>query len=139
MNIPVLSLDKEPAFPTPVMEHATDPHRLADVFLKWSGGIDQQGRFTLRFWRGDWWTWNGKHYVKRPQNDITGQITQALKEEFELVARLTGRIRVKVLTNLVNNVLNALRSIVGVDSQIDQPAWLGASESISKEHIALNN
>jgi hypothetical protein len=42
------------------LEDATDPHRLARMFLDQLGWVD--GLPVLRLWQEKWWHWVGSHY-----------------------------------------------------------------------------
>jgi putative DNA primase/helicase len=114
-----------------IREAQDDPHRLAQVYLR-TRGMEHKFRWSLRFWRDDWWLWEGRCYRRLSYADLAADLTNAIKREFNRCARRRkptkkrGRpIAVKVTRAQVGNVVQALRGLVLVRGQIEQPTWLG--------------
>lgn len=117
---------------TTVFESATDPHRLAKVFLR-QYGLRPTGGRRLRYWRGEWWMWDGRRYCLVAEGDLRADLTGVLKVELDRWARHRGRREAKgpkpadkVTRGLVSNVLQALQGLVLVTGDTEQTAWLGA-------------
>lgn len=111
-----------------------DPHRLSGVYLA-KRGVDDQRRFTLRYWHGQFWRWNGRYY--RPiKDDLRAEVTEVTKREFDRIAKKKSPLQVR--TSLVANVIQALAGKTLVDEQRDQPCWLG-DPAKGAEFISMAN
>jgi len=106
-------------------EAADDPHRLARAFLS-ERGVDEQGRLTLRYWRDQWWRWDGHRYYPLDKAELRAEVTAAVKGEFDRTAARDAPQ--KVSSQVVTNTLQALSSLCLVPSNMEQPSWLGSSD-----------
>lgn len=117
-----------------------DPHRLADIFLK------EHCPYTrIVFWRGEYWAWNS-YYRPLLDQDLRSDVTRAIKAEFDkinvenrlkAIARKKGndedgeedaaKVK-KVTTRLVNDVIQAIRSIIKLDGHTEQQTWLDTTQ-----------
>lgn len=116
-------------------ESDDDPHRLARVFLR-----DHSPWERIVHWRGEYWSWD-TYYRQMHEADLRAEITKAVKAEFnrinseaQMLAAVKGgdagdppKTR-KVTTRLVSDVVQAVRSMVNLSSQIDQQTWLDGTE-----------
>src|SRR5260221_2891335 len=66
-------------------ESCDDPHRLAKSYLR-SQRSASSASPTLRFWRGEWWRWNGRYYVGLPQTGLHAEVTTSVKQAFDFLA-----------------------------------------------------
>jgi len=112
----------------------TNPHRLARLFLEQE--FLAQGGIGLRFWRDEFYIWDGHVYHCVPTGEIRSRVARLLAIEFERIhdraveeARLSRRPAprpIPVTSRLVGDVLQALASLVMVRVRDvpNQPAWL---------------
>ena len=132
-----------------VREAPADPHRLAASFLRLRGLGSSTG-WALRFWRNQFWTWTGTHYDRLEDADLRGQVTKAIKREFDRVAKAVQaaketseedeKAHVRYVTrSVVSDVVQALRSIVLVPASVDQPAWYPRKPDRHDRYIAMAN
>ena len=115
-------------------EHVSDPHRLARIILV---GERSNGCFRLRFWRDEWWRWDGTCYAAVPECDLEADITAAIKAEFDEYAATRYEQVKSVNRTLVSNVKLALGSMVLVPSGVKQSTWLG--DTTRQTVLALEN
>jgi P4 family phage/plasmid primase-like protien len=129
--MPKKNNDQSPSDPV-AKEQLDDPHRLARNILRelWT----REGHFILRYWRGDWWRWTGRHYAVIGETDIRARITQAVKSTIDgsAIGRPSrGRKRhadtddgeprrlVKVTRSLVSDVQQALQGMVLIPETVE--------------------
>jgi P4 family phage/plasmid primase-like protien len=131
-----------------------DPHRLARSFL---------AKGTWRYWKQEAWQYVGTHYVAVPEEELRGQLTQHVKEQFvsayehvqrrkeaEHQERVTAAQRLhvdpppfksppmpQVGLSVINNVLQAFKSLAAVPGTVSQPSML--PEGMERNLIALTN
>lgn len=127
-----------------VREAQDDPHRLAKVYLR-AREVQSSAGWSLKFWRDDWWVWDGQRYRVQPDEDLRSEITREIKREFDRWAAAVAKksseddSRVaKVTTSLVSNVLQALKGLVLISADVEQPAWVGRSRN-RRPVLALSN
>ena len=128
-----------------IREAQDDPHRLAAVFMR-KRGLDA-GAWSLKFWRDQWWTWNGLRYRVLSESDLRGLVTATVKAEFDRWAKAAAKsasdggsiVIAKVTSSLVTNVLQALRGEVLISGEVEQPAWVGQSAGRTGYVFALRN
>lgn len=128
-----------------VFEAATDPHRLARVFVR-SYGLKTEGGRLLRFWRDEWWAWAGCRYVVLRDADLRADVTQRVKAELDRWARHANKREEggkpkavhAVTRSLISNVMQALQGSVSVSGTFEQPIWLGHRPS-GRELLAMRN
>lgn len=142
----------QPSAPTPaqVCESATEnpalasegsetnPHRLALVFLSRRHAHPEGA--TLRYWRGEFYEWDGSLYRVVTVSELRAQLSQCLADEFRRIHLLTSaeaddRSRgrrssgpIPVSARLVGDVLQALMGLVllPADRCDAQPSWIDA-------------
>lgn len=112
-------LDKKPRY------GAADPHQLANRFLK-CHGRDNHGHLALRYWRDEFWQFREGRYRKLSGSELQARISEFIREIFqrEKPASRQGQI-LQVTRSLVQNVMQALMGRTLVESQTEQPVWLG--------------
>jgi putative DNA primase/helicase len=118
----------------PIQPHEgdDDPHRLARTFLDRARHPDG---LTLRSWREEWHRWDGAAYRVAPAPEIRGELTGAIKAEFDRINLKALRayhgkgpvptVR-PVTTKVVGNVLQALTdlALLRTCECPAAPAWL---------------
>ena len=123
--------------PANVIESDNDPHRLASVFLD-RKATTNLGIRTLVFWRGEFWRWGGFTYESISESELRGELTAAVKHEFDLIAAAQlkdwqastsddkGKVpeALKVTRSLIANVTNSLESMTCIPNKLNQPCWL---------------
>lgn len=129
------------------IEADDDPHRLARLYISRRATID--GAPVLRFWRQDWWQWNGRQYQQIAKNDVIAKVTQVIKDEFDRLSILKqatiGQAEgddptsMKVRRTLVNDVVGALQSLTMIDSRAEQFCWVDEYGATRRNYIALEN
>lgn len=128
MSIKTISSSTKDSTGATPRESVDDPHRLALGYLRRRA---LEGNH-FRFWRDEWWRWDGQRYCRLGDNELRAEVTQTVRAEFE---RLAAQVRDKqdeddegirhVTRSLVANVTQALEGLCLVPDSIDQPAWLG--------------
>jgi integrase len=117
------------------VEAVNDPHRLASIFLK---PYQHEAHSTLRHWRDDWWLWREGRYSKTSHRHLQAEVTRLAKREFDNSEQRDRNGHVlKVTRSLVENVLQALMSMVEVPPDVEQPCWLGGRKK--RNLLALKN
>lgn len=110
--------------PHPI-EDEKDPHRLAAIYF----GKNP----TLKFWRQEWYRYDGRRYYPIDKDEIKAEITSGVKSEFdrlnlaEIMAK-SGSDNLPsvawVTRSLVSNVLGALEGMAVVPGNVEQNSWL---------------
>jgi len=120
-------------------EDDADPHRLARVFLEEHCPYEK-----IVFWRGGYLSWD-TFYRSLDAKDLQADVTKAIKAEFDRInveQQLKAATRAKggnqeneeptktrkVTTQLVNHVMQALRSLVKLSSYTEQQTWIDGSD-----------
>src|SRR6266498_890555 len=62
-------------------EAADDPHRLARLYL--GERCTHADGLTLRFWRGEWYRWDGSAYRTLPEKELRAELTVSTKAEMD--------------------------------------------------------
>jgi len=113
-----------------------DPIRLASVFLQQHTHPDGN---RLRFWQGDWYSWNGSRYVNTDDEEVKGDLWTAIGQEFDALCQVgqpgSNLVAKKVTVDLVNNVRGALKSMTLVKGTVTQPSWLGTSHKLPADEV----
>ncbi|HSQ54292.1 MAG TPA: hypothetical protein VLM40_00995, partial [Gemmata sp.] len=127
-----------------------NPHRLAKSFLD---SITSDGPpHLLRFWRGEFVRYAGGAYQPAPDTDVRAELIAWLDEEYvrlyqaELALQSTRPTESDakrkppalrpVTTKLVGNVLDAVKSLVLLPADLDQPAWIeGATSEVAAADV----
>ena len=121
------------------VEEDDDPHRLARVF------VDRECAHpdgpTLRFWLERWHRWDGAAWRTTVDAEVAGELTAAIKREFDRIARERGKATKAVTTKVVGNTLQALRSVLLLKARAcpRQPAWLDVVGPNPLECLAAPN
>lgn len=126
---PVLDDDNAKSGDGSFREAQDDPHRLALIYLRLRRMAG--GGWTLRFYRDEWWVWEGTRYRQLPPSELRADVTNGIKTEFD---RFAGRLSraddakkptaAKVTRSILSNVTQALQGLVLVPGDRDQPCWL---------------
>src|ERR1043165_8228245 len=98
---------------------APDPHAVGRELLKMF--FTFCGALMLRFFKEQWWLWNGKSYSRILSKEALALVNKKLRELFDAQAPA-----VRVSLNMVANVLQALSGECLV-AECDLPVWLGKS------------
>lgn len=123
------------------MEADDDPHRLARLFL--NENYWHADGFTLRFWRSEWYQWDGARYRTIRTNELRAEVTRTTKAEMDRInvnqqqACSSGGIPPvrKVTQSLITNVVHALASESLLSEQVEPPSWLDDKETVPAEEI----
>lgn len=118
-----------PAAPatTKVVLPTKAPMRAAEAYLD-ACHRDPQGRLLLRRWRQGWWTYRDGAYVELADEDLEAQLWAWLDQA--LIDGKDGPTRFEPTASKVNNVKRALLGCgLTIDSEVDPPVWVGASDS----------
>jgi P4 family phage/plasmid primase-like protien len=101
----------------------------------------------LRYWREEWWQWNGKSYFQRSTGDVLNLLDRTTEDEFDRInieAQAAGGdeerpvTAIKVTRSLKGNILSALEGLCGLDSTTQFPTWLDGRTQ-ARNCIALQN
>jgi len=93
---------------------------VADAYLDHEEYL-RDGLLTLRYWRGDWWKWDGRRYLEFSTDDLNAQVMGFLGRN--------NVTRGKANTRFARDVAANLQGTCNVDSSVEQPSWLFASGS----------
>lgn len=147
----------DPEHPETLPEEASDdPHRLASLFV---AQFQHADGLTLRFWRDSFHRWDGRRYLPLPDGQLKAEITAFTKREFDRINALCRKMWIpdpekkddqppkvqKVTTNLVNNIVQALKGLALLDTTTESPRWIdlpNGSPLAGRSHIdfiALSN
>jgi putative DNA primase/helicase len=131
-------------------EAVDDPYRLAREYVE--KRRNHEDGPTLRFYKSEWFAWDGSAYRPLPDTDLKADICAVTKEVFDEANRrdvgewhaMRGHrsmpTAAKVSTRLVADVVQALASKVIVSSQVDWPAWIsGPGPWRAAETLAFPN
>lgn len=126
-------------------EHVDDPHRLARINLENYQGL--HGR-SICYWKQTWYRWKHGVYEEMTSDHFSGQLTKSIRTQFEIARakelaaynrwksspgyspekdRGEPKTR-KVSTTLVNNVIQATKSMVPLRSSQQLNSWIDGHE-----------
>ncbi len=130
-------------------EGATDPHRLARIFIE---RAEEKVAASLRYWHQEFWAWRSPLWSKVEMRTIEASICRVIKEEFDRINRVQMDAFMKeggegdppetlrVTRGLQSDVLNAVQSNVHVSDKVQQPSWLDGDGPVpANEVIAAPN
>ena len=131
-GVPVAAVDGAPRARVVPNEADDDPHRLGRIYLD---RVKHSASLTLRFWREDWYRWDGTAYRIAPDKEVRGELTGSIKAEFDRLNLISlrshdnGKAPPKVravTTKLVGNVMNALSDMALLRARDcpSVPGWL---------------
>lgn len=84
---------------------------------------EMDGDMILRYWRGDWWHYDGKTWKNIPEDDLSFQIAAFLQQK-----RVQDEGRIS--NSVVRDVLLNLQGLCGLSSErFQMPCWLPNGES----------
>jgi len=131
------------AAPKPI-ESDDDPHRLAAVNLAQYAATN--GGATLRYWRGEWFTWKPARgcYRRIEESELRAKISASIKAEFNRL-NLADQVEFaergrdgekepearKVTKTLVTNVLAATASLVCIPNSTEPLTWVRIDPAIT--------
>jgi len=121
------------------VESPDDPFRLARICVD---QYRQRHGHDLRYWRSEWWRWVGPCYRVLADEDLQWKLQIAIKDEFDRLAvedKDNAGIARKVTGSLTTNVVRALRSLVGVPADVDQPIWIDDDQRRHRNLLAVAN
>jgi P4 family phage/plasmid primase-like protien len=122
-------------------EFYSDPDYLAEGFLQsnflWDRGgedIPGVGGWSLRYWRGDFYGWDGLRYVKVCENEMRLWVKRYL-HKLNVFARQPGEQaqRIRISSQLINNIVLCIAGTEGVHL----PAVRGPNSWDDKRGVAL--
>jgi putative DNA primase/helicase len=114
----------------------TDPHRIGFAFLK-KAFVHNKNVYTLRYWRGDFWYYTGDRYIPLSADDLRALMWEFTRQFFAKAANGSGIASVK--GRLINDVEQAVKSLVKVSDARDMPTWIGRTETKSGPYLAFQN
>lgn len=108
-----------------------DPHRLARVYVE--AHCMSGSQLTLRYWRDQWYRWQGGAYQVTSDRELRAHLTQSAKAELNRINFLASKAPIedakrphvgKVTQRLVGDVVNALASLTILPSTLEPPVLL---------------
>ena len=94
---------------------------LAKSFFSTATGV-----FTLRVHRGHFYQWNGGHWSAMDTDDVRGEVYRQLEHaHYEHPEK--GTLPFAPSQGKVNNVMDTLRAIVELDTNVEAPCWTDAA------------
>lgn len=103
-----------------------DPYVLADALLK--SNFSASGDSTLRYWRSEWWQWQGGAYSRLTENEIHAIMWRDLEDLAPTVSNA-----------LVSNVQGALKARVLLPNVQECPVWIDGPNCSRKDYLAFSN
>jgi len=91
---------------------------VAEAYLE-HRGYRKDGLLTLRYWRGDWWRWDKRRYVKLATRELKADAIGFLGEVETARRKAGSRFLTDVVANLEGKCL--------LSDSVEQPSWLLAS------------
>jgi putative DNA primase/helicase len=107
-----------------VLPSPSQPARVAEVFLDSEFSDPTTRALTLRFWRGDWWHWTGRHWSPLEPQAVTTSAWRFTsdavtpKPDEGLMPWAPNKRRIADLTA-------ALQASTFLPETVEQPEWLG--------------
>ena len=87
------------------------------------------GVLTLRFHRGDFYRWNGRHWLVMDPKDVRGDVYRRL-EHAHYKHPKNGTQPFAPSQGKIDNVVDALRAVVELDTNAVAPCWTDAAGSV---------
>lgn len=104
-----------------------DPMVVARDFLKAHGTHEPTGELTLRYWRDEFYAWNGRRYMTLPEPDLRASLV-----------RFVDGCANKITRAIVTNVIDCLKAETLLNWHLDRPRWLGDAPP-SRNYVAMRN
>ncbi|GGF86071.1 hypothetical protein GCM10010924_12160 [Rhizobium wenxiniae] len=97
------------------------------------------GGMMLRYYRGDFWRWNGAAYHAVKEDDMKAVIRTYLRKAVTIVVENKEKAEVPFnpTINKVNEVLASLKALCKVSDDVDMPAWLNEKTNLPKANELL--
>lgn len=125
---------------TEVIPGPSDPLAVARVLL--DELTDDEGHVLLRRWRGEWWKYQGPHYVKAEPDAVRKYLYERLEHaKYEKPVGKEGNIELKAWSpdkGKVDKVLDALAAPTLLGEETEAPSWLSSGESAAGYVPCLN-
>lgn len=96
-------------------EEGPSAGEIATEFL--SSHFSTNDAWTLRYYRGDWWRWNGRNYKELPDTDFRAIVRAFTDDE-------TSR---KGSTSFTSSIIESISGKCLVPADTELPAWVGDS------------
>ena len=99
------------------------------------------GVLTLRFHRGDFYRWNGRHWLVMDPKDVRGEAYRRL-EHAHFKHPEKGTLPFAPSQAKIDNVVDALRAVVELDTKAAAPCWTGAAGPVqpsANEIVPMKN
>lgn len=127
------------------IEGDNDPYRLARVNL--SRYDSHREGATLRFWRDEWFKWDGRCYVKIKKSELHAKVSRSVKDEFDrLSVEKQAQARddidptaLRVTRGLVTNVIDATAGLVVISDRTELMSWIDDDGKEKRNYIAMQN
>lgn len=113
-----------------VEQEAPPPAQLADDFLL-SRKLREGNSILLRYWNGDFYTYQSTHYKRVPEDDLFADVMRFLQRR--------GATRKKATANLANNMIANLKGMTVVSDVSHLPIWINSTKKDPRDYIALKN
>jgi hypothetical protein len=119
-------LPPEPGVPVAGQLYKIDTEDFSGTSAKYLSVVDRKGVRTLHRWWGSFWDWRETHYGEADDERIRNALYQYLKR---CVVMQWGKGKlepVEVLPNknMINNMLDALKSEAFLPPELEMPTWL---------------
>ena len=111
-----------------LVENAQSPAKPGDfTMLDWAHVlVDDQftnnGVKTLRCWRSEFYLWDGRRYVKIPEQEMKARVLTWLDEYGNKEERKNPS---RAIPKCAENILACMKAVCGVPFDREQPCWLG--------------
>ena len=99
-----------------------DTYPTAIEFLKQVAHKD--GIDTLKFWRDEFWAWDGERYQQIPEPELQSRLVRYLEPAVSHITR-----------TVIGNVMTCLKATTLLSSQITMPAWLGSERPFPADEV----
>ena len=113
-------------------KEAPHPHILASYFL----GALGKGTRRLRFFRGEFYRWNGRRYSSVSKAELRAMVTRFADEWAHSEA---SGYPFRITTSLVSNIIQALTGDTLVSEDVDLPAWVEPGGDPEKTFLSFEN
>lgn len=125
-----------------------DPHRLARLYLaRYAADPAHPGAVLLRYWREEWWKWDGRRYRRLPHEECRTALVHAIEEEFDRLNLLAQEARArgedaetrKVVQSLVSNVQGVLKALCVLSAECEENSFVDGPRCEKRNWISMAN